>query len=918
MACDAEISVPAAIPSSTAPPDELAEILAAAELPKDQKTDKNAVGFLKSFLSNASTPERSDLSIEDAVRTLQLMELCVSEAEMAKEEFDILASMMLRLLEDPNWNKNTTAELLGQTRQIQGNSEKIRRPVLSDARYGTNIPLVWTDDLTATLLNSSELYLKYHGQHREMSASSISTIMMPYVQLILRLKMIAEEQSQSGKSKRSSKNHGQTAKSVKSGKGKPGVEVGHATLKPSGLPIGTAHDKHITGKRSQHSQLVIDSAVDWLRCSLGIDSCQQQYYKELCLMWTSGQFEWARNQPIPSQSQVYYWLKNSRRDHPPVVNKFVVTKKQLALKASQTFKKLALAFKSREQDYPAGSRGQFGLSKCLDTVLLLCMNDQSYQHVLLLAQTSKWINLRMKRSELYMQVQRIVQGRMVDIDAQLVLAQINSTQCKTAQGSESAIAQPTKQRSSKQIHVDFSKLAISAQENSLRGFKGDFRDTVINLGDSLGIECLEYIGEGGFGTVFSHPETRMAIKIFKRPGLLDQAVRDVANEAACFHLASTLNRMSTRGLVASRNKLFPFAPLPLSQIAGSTSGALALPSWGLGDSIFYPALIMELAIGSINLETRQLSKSFFSDPMGAVSEEGFIRLASVIRFITEPLSAMHALNLAHRDVKEDNILAMRVAPGVNGYIYYSTAGKKWTGRLGDCGKALSFGVEFEPETSLSGPAKGASKRAKNTVAALGGSAHALKHDRQVLHPDEFKPPAEMASKFGTVPLLIPMSVIHLINPVAPSTQKQSDMPVIRRKAPQYSGTMTYTPPEQTPPSQASEQFLTSRDYQAGDMWSLGVVLANMLGGSGLQVRLSMMSSHDKMIFAEAENRVIWIKLNKLPAALDNGSVPDLWTDVMDLLRSLTRKIPHERLTAAEVLEHPFLKRADMLARMYSS
>jgi len=139
-------------------------------------------------------------------------------------------------------------------------------------------------------------------------------------------------------------------------------------------------------------------------------------------MWTSGDFNWAKNHPIPSQSQVYYWLKNSRREHPPVVDQIAVSEKQRKLQAQQSFKRLVLAFKSRAQDYPAGSRGQFGLAKCLDTVLLLFVNDCSYMHVLLCAQTSKSMNIRMKRTEANMLVQRIVQGRMVDIDAQLVLA----------------------------------------------------------------------------------------------------------------------------------------------------------------------------------------------------------------------------------------------------------------------------------------------------------------------------------------------------------------------------------------------------------------------------------------------------------------------------------------------------------------
>ena len=119
----------------------------------------------------------------------------------------------------------------------------------------------------------------------------------------------------------------------------------------------------------------------------------------------------------------------------------------------------------------------------------------------------------------------------------------------------------------------------------------------------------------------------------------------------------------------------------------------------------------------------------------------------------------------------------------------------------------------------------------------------------------------MATKLGTVPLAIPLGAIHMINPVAPSTQKGTTADVIRRKAPLYSGTVTYTPPESIPPRPAGAKFLTSRDYQPGDMWSLGVVLANVLGGSG--IRLALISAHDKIIFAEAQDRVIWKRLNKV-------------------------------------------------------
>jgi serine/threonine protein kinase len=908
---DAEMpkSADAGIPS-----DELAATLAAAALPqdKDKSFTHDAPGFLRLFLASASTPDNNAFNMEDAVKTLGLARICTTgESDLEQEEFKAMASGMLKLMEDPNWNIDPT-QLICQIRQIQEKAAKIRNPVLADAKYGTGIPLVWKDMDTVHLLNAADIYLRNQSQFHELSASTSATLIFPYLSLNLQLKMIAEEQSQSRRTKRGELTKGTATESVKSGNGKQVAKSGRAALKPSVPLVG----KLASSPRGSHPQNVIDSAVDWLRLCRGVDANTQRYYRDLCTMWTSGEFEWSRGQPIPTQTQVYYWLKNSRRERPPVVDHLAVSKKQRMTERNQAMKRLTLALKSRALDYPAGSRGQFGLIKCLDTVLLLYANDGIYKQVLLLAQTSKAINLRIKRSEVFMQAQRIMQGRLVDIDAQLVLAQMNSSPSKPGHDSLPAISRPEKQSSSIQIFVDFSNLAVSLQANALKGFKGDFKDTVINLGDVLKTERLVYIGEGGFGSVFALKDMQMAIKIFKRPGRLEQAVQDVANEASCFHLASTLNRMGARGITSSRAKFLPFAPLPITGVAGSTSGAIALPSWGLGENIYYPALLMELALGSINVETRELSKSFFSDSMGRVSDEGFSRLASLMRFIAEPLAAMHSLNLAHRDVKEDNILALRVAPGIHGYIYYNTGGKKWTGRMGDCGKALSFGVEFDTEAEASGTSKlQVSKRARQAVAAVGNPARDFKQDKLAFPRGEFKASAEMASELGTVPLVIPMSIIHMINPVAPSTQKQKTSDGIRRKAPQYSGTMTYTPPEPMPPRPDGEQFLTSRDYQPGDMWSLGVVLANVLGGSGL--RLSLMSSHDKQIFAEAEDRVVWSRLNKLPAALTQGRVPEQWADVMDLLRSLTRLRPHERLTAVEVLEHPFLKKADLLARMYS-
>jgi hypothetical protein len=265
----------------------------------------------------------------------------------------------------------------------------------------------------------------------------------------------------------------------------------------------------------------------------------------------------------------------------------------------------------------------------------------------------------------------------MDIDAQLVLKQWELSPSKPGSASGVAATEVVKLPSSIQIYMDFSALPVSAQSNALKGFKADFKDTIVNLSDTLNAEHLIFVGEGGFGSVFALPEQRLAIKVFKRPAPLEQVISDVVNESACFHLASTIKRMSmsARG-AAHQNRFLPFTPLPSVEMAGSTSEAIALPSWEVGNGLYYPALIMDLAVCSINLECRELSKKFFSNPMGLVSEEGFIWLASLMRLVAEPRRAMHSLNVSHRDLKEDNRLDLRVEPGSEWYIHYNTQGKK--------------------------------------------------------------------------------------------------------------------------------------------------------------------------------------------------------------------------------------------------
>jgi len=189
------------------PSDLLATILAASavaapESLQDQEVASHAkcdeVGFLKLFLAKASAPEYKEVDIEEGVKILYLLEQCKSsDVELNQDEMDEMANGILNVMEDPNWNRNSAAELISQTRTIQEKAVKIKRPASVDETYGTGTLLTWDDPDTVLLLSASELYLKYKSQFQELSAKNVSLFMLPYFKSMLILKMIAEVQGQS-------------------------------------------------------------------------------------------------------------------------------------------------------------------------------------------------------------------------------------------------------------------------------------------------------------------------------------------------------------------------------------------------------------------------------------------------------------------------------------------------------------------------------------------------------------------------------------------------------------------------------------------------------------------------------------------------------------------------------------------------
>ena len=877
------------------------------------------------------------LSLSEGVRTIQKVERHMDGTDpMTEHETIEMAVGLFKLLADEAWNFKDKEEAVDVITFMAGKASSINsRPDQQDVRYGSALSMTWTSEDTAMALNASDMYQKYKPLLKALSLKRACVLLGPYLKTVVRLKMIIEKCDEEpllpepeqkparAKATRQIQAKDAAADSKALKKTRPaeaGADNGMQkkrkslhSLPENGKEGPQPSRKARPGPPQSHPNHVIDSTVEWLRSTKDIDSNLQRYHKSLVSMWTSGEFEWTRGHSVPSHTQVYYWVRNSRRICPPIEPLPKVSAKTQTDRSQQALKKLGNVLRARQFDYRGITPSQLAFSKSFERVVLLFNLNRDFRSVLLLAQVSNHFNGRLVKMEYYAEVRRMVQGRNMDIDAQMVLNQIEYAEIRSVStGERTDTAVPAKSPSSIQVLVDFSALSESKQTHAYNRFKGDYKDTIINLGDVLQTARLIFIGEGGFGSVFVIPEQRVAIKIMKRPVSLQQAVKDVSSEAAALHIAATMNRMSSGGM-SSRRQTLPFSPLPATEVCGSTSGALALPSWSMCDThgLYYPALVMEAAVSTINEESIALSKSFFSNPMGKVSPEGFTRLASFVRMIAEPLAAMHGLNCAHRDLKEDNILALKVAAGVAGYIHYMTSGKKMTGRLGDCGKALFFGVEYHTECDNASHKAVATARARKTAAAVAAPLF-----DQAITLGEVKTPADMLGKHGTVPLTISMSLVHQIIPVAPSTQRTKDAAAaVKRKAPLYSGTVTYTPPETMPKPADGAKFLTARDYQPGDMWALGIMLANVLGGSG--IRLAHLGSHDKKIFAQAEDRVIWCKLNKLPAALREQNVPSEWTDVMDLLRSLTREEPAERMTAKEVLDHPFLKQAEKLRGHYS-
>ena len=102
----------------------------------------------------------------------------------------------------------------------------------------------------------------------------------------------------------------------------------------------------------------------------------------------------------------------------------------------------------------------------------------------------------------------------------------------------------------------------------------------------------------------------------------------------------------------------------------------------------------------------------------------------------------------------------------------------------------------------------------------------------------------------------------------------------------YQGTLTYTAPE----------VIDGRMYDSkADMWSLGVLLYSMLAGFAP--------------FGQGESRSkIIAKIRQCNLNFNYDAFRGVSEEAMDLIRKLVIPTPHQRLSAAEALKHPWISK----------
>ena len=112
----------------------------------------------------------------------------------------------------------------------------------------------------------------------------------------------------------------------------------------------------------------------------------------------------------------------------------------------------------------------------------------------------------------------------------------------------------------------------------------------------------------------------------------------------------------------------------------------------------------------------------------------------------------------------------------------------------------------------------------------------------------------------------------------------------------WGGTPGFMPPE------ASRRLvyrtpLFSHDFIPGDMWSFAIMALQIMSGNLKNADLHPSAFPEKQLLCEAEDRVLWHRyLGKKPMPSTGPSIPDEWSQPLNLVRSILCENPEEIIT----------------------
>ena len=670
--------------------------------------------------------------------------------------------------------------------------------------------------------------------------------------------------------------------------GKKRAAVTHSPLEQVPAKSETRTKRQKAGKDVVYPP---DIKLETIKCALRLkEQGVSQYYKALGTMWNQNRMEWTAGLPLPTFDTVKGWMRTQQALSPRPAPKNYDTGLAKMLKAQAARKR---------EDNDGVSVKQAGFEGAVRSIVAFLGQDKYFQGVLMVYVVNKDTQLALKSdyhvkaAKTFFETNKTLQGR--DIAQMLRQLEEGSREQMTR-----TPAAPV------QVEIEFTGMPGSDKRKQQESvIKGDLLASMRNLGDSLGTTKLRLLGWGGFGVVLSAAEQKLALKVIKKLVPLGEVAAAAANELTMIQLSRKLASVRVSG---RNGALLPFGPPPPphTECPGLKGEMIfALPSLevpGHG----YPAIAMRLARCTLDTEARMVSILCFNETH-EVKNDGMVRLSSIMKGVFMSLVSIHGLRMAHRDIKTNNMLlySVRVLSGTGHYVHRSAEGEHMVVVAADFGKGLPFCIQMDT----------------NDIVYTTSEKEALRESMKHL-------PKPIGPAYGLH--LIPESALDPVTGCFPDSRKLLDVKPPRQRHNGW-GTTSHSPPESQASPKPGQECLEARNWQSGDMWACGIIMAEIMMGQGKSLGLTtdfkkVKNINDRLakeLFAECTDQVMWSrylqKSTEWRRHIDNpGEVPAEWHDAIDLLRGLTRCDPNQRFTVQEALEHDFMKLAGNIDKVLSS